>query len=131
MVPLIDRNGCSDEFLKKNVWAESYFDEKNDFVMRREILKEFFLFKWTRSFIRGLLKGKLGDYLEKKVKRWQIKRAKGKAEKISSDSSLIVNKHMLKFHNIDRRRQYRGLWKKHHGTEKLTNEKFREITPYS
>ena len=49
--------------------------------------------------------------IEKVLKKWQMNRADKKAKKVNSEvASLIVEDHILKFHNIDRRREYRKKW---------------------
>lgn len=121
MVPLMD-DGVSGEFLKENEWVRRYFAD--DFEMERNrvvggggILNK--VFGW-------MLGGWFGDKMEGVLKKWQMKRAKKKMEVVDMEvASLIVEDHILKFHNVDRRREYRKKWFDKYGVEeKLDLEKF-------
>ncbi len=124
MFPVID-DGVSEEFLEKNEWVKRYFE--NDFEMDKSrviggggILSK--IFEW-------ILGGWFGDKIEGVLKKWQIKRANKKTENVDlSIASLVVEDHILKFHNIDRRREYRKKWFDAYGREeKLDLEKFLSV----
>lgn len=115
--------GVYGEFLKVNDWIHGYFDDgaKFDGSEKRLITRWSF---WRWIFER-ILNGWFGHLLEKQLKRWQVKRAKDKACTAGGKANLIVGDHMLKFHNIDRRRQYRNRWFLKYGEgAKLTRERF-------
>ncbi|MFH1533580.1 MAG: hypothetical protein ABID64_01475 [Nitrospirota bacterium] len=121
MVPLMD-DGVSGELLKENEWVKRYFAD--DFVIDRSnvvgsggILNG--IFGW-------MLGGWFGDKIEGVLKKWQMGRAKRKVAVVDMEvASLIVEDHILKFHNVDRRREYRKKWFDKYGVEeKLDLEKF-------
>lgn len=125
MIPLID-DGVSKEFLDKNLWAKRYFENESDFFIKTDgvIKNSKFNSFWNKIF-HAIFSGKFGDFIEKRIKSWQIKRAKNKMGKADSGASLIVEDHVLKFHNIDRREIYRNKWFKKFGFEKkITDERF-------
>lgn len=71
---------------------------------------------WTKSLKRlqeKILDTKWGEKLESKLEHWQIKRAekkKAQIEQANPNHGIIINKHMLKFHNIDRRETFYQKW---------------------
>ncbi len=122
MVPLIDRS-FSKDFLEKNFWIEDYFESS----LRLDTSKVLPLSTFKRflnGFVAMVFKGKFGDFCESKLMKWQLKRAKGKSINASKDASLVINEHILKFHNIDRRQKYADAWQEKFGDLKLTDERF-------
>lgn len=123
MLPVID-DGVSEDFLKTNDWAKRFFEKEDDFAIDGQMLMSSRK-SWLQNFFSWILNGMFGCWFEKRMQNWQIKRAKFKARLAGNDASLIVDEHMLKFHNIDRRREYRSAWIKEYGEEsKLNREKF-------
>ncbi|NIA01937.1 MAG: hypothetical protein GWP15_00990 [Nitrospirae bacterium] len=121
MVPVVD-DGVSEEFLRVNSWVRRNFEE--DFEIDRSKVVESGgilnrLFGW-------MLGGWFGNRVEAILKKWQMRRAKEKMEVVDMEiASLIVEDHILKFHNVDRRREYRKKWFDKYGVEeKLDLEKF-------
>lgn len=122
MIPVID-DDISGDFLVANSWAKRFFEEGEDFVLDRSVVMEK-RSAWLQKFFTWILNGKLGDFFEEKMKNWQLRRAGLKASLADISASLIVSEHILKFHNIDRRREYRNLWIKNYGEQtKLSKEK--------
>jgi hypothetical protein len=114
-------------FFDKNLWIRDYFDEdtniSNNYVRSREIAKSIF-----RIVFEYLLSGYLGLLLEKILKKWQIARANKKSFKLADRSGIVINEHMLKFHNFDKRKLYRQKWEDLYGkSEKIVDEKFLRI----
>lgn len=127
LVPLFDNN-FTDEFMKKNDWARTYFENDEEFVLKKDkIFKMNFGFKFLQGIFHAIFRGKVGDFVENKLKNWQLRRAKEKARHIGKEGDVVLSEHILKFHNIDRRREYRGLWREKFGNAKLKSEKFLEI----
>jgi hypothetical protein len=124
MLPVID-DGVSEEFLDKNEWVKRYFEEDFEMDGSRVIGSCGFL---SRIF-GWILGGWFGDRIEGVLRKWQMGRAKKKALKVNADvASLIVKDHILKFHNVDRRREYRKKWFDAYGRdEKLSLEKFLSV----
>lgn len=126
MVPFLCEDGFSEKFLNMNGWARSYFESESDFnIDNGKVLRvSFFRGFLNRLFAWGFA-GFFGDFVERKLKKWQLKRAKAKVKNAGNGSSLIVDDHVLKFHNVDRRREYRGLWVEKYGEgAKLSEERF-------
>ncbi|MFH1284396.1 MAG: hypothetical protein ABIH78_02290 [Candidatus Peregrinibacteria bacterium] len=129
MIVLID-DGVSADFLNKNRWAERYFEDKTDFAVRNDqVIPDFFIFKALRRMFFWMLKGKFGNAIENRLRSWQILRASKKSENAGDASSIIISDHVLKFHNIDRRRYYRGLWRKKYNDALITEERFSRLSP--
>lgn len=126
MMPVID-DGVFDKFIEKNKWCDRYFKNVEEFIKNRTKgiaeIKEIVLPE--KKFLNWLLGGFFGDFLEFIIKKWQTKRALKKASKAGAQASLIVEDHMLKFHNVDRRQFYRDKWfSKYDSDVKLTEKRF-------
>jgi len=124
MVPVID-DGVSGEFLNANGWVVRYFEEDFEMDGSRVVGSGGFLSK----IFGWILGGWFGDKVEKVLKKWQMGRAKKKALEVDVNvASLVVEDHILKFHNVDRRREYRKKWFDKYGVkEKLDLEKFLSV----
>lgn len=122
MVPLID-DEFSDSFIRKNSWANDYFEE-NLVLDTSRILKIGKTKRLLNRIFSWIFNGKFGDFCEQKLMNWQLKRAKEKSLSASGEASLIINEHMLKFHNVDRRKKYASLWDEKFKDLKLTDERF-------
>lgn len=122
LVPVVD-DGVSKEFFMKNKWIGNYFE--NDFIIKGKVIikPERFL----RNFLTWIFDGSFGNFVEKKLKNWQMKRAKEKVSTVADNSGLMIGEHILKFHNIDRRRKYRRLWVKNFGQDKISRKKIEKI----
>ncbi len=123
MKPVIDR-GCFLRFWRENQWCDTYFEDLNLQPDFSHIIGEQFFLKAVRSFLNFVFRTGLGDFCELKLKNWQLRRAKQKMSLAGSEADLIVDEHILKFHNVDRRREYRGLWQRQYGEAKITSERF-------
>ncbi len=90
-----------EKFARDNVWISRYFgrtlslakDYWNPNVLR--------FFAWLKEF---LWRGRLGDHIERILMTSQMKRHKRNVSRLPDGASVVVNEHMLKFHNIDRRK---------------------------
>lgn len=122
MIPLID-DGISEKFLIINSWAREYFESEDDFVIDKSHVlagKNFLKKNFERIF-----DGKFGNWFEMEMKKWQLKRANKKAENVDTGASLLIGNHILKFHNVDRRAEYRNKWVSQFGeAAKLKDESF-------
>lgn len=100
MKPLYGRE-TYERFRKENFWITKYFQralpERRDFWDGR-ILS---FFAWLKEL---LWKGRWGDRIEAKLKKIQMSRHDRRKGKLPSEASIVVSDHMLKFHNIDRRK---------------------------
>ena len=122
-LPILD-DGVSKDLISKNTWIKNYFE---DGVVFRD-------YKLTanKSYIKSILtftlEGVFGDFLEKILSSWQFKRSKKKAFLLEDKSGIIITENILKFHNNDRRREYRNKWfKKYKVDDELNLEKFKQL----
>jgi len=122
LIPVIN-DGVYDEFMQKNLWINHGF-EQSTLLKKSIVLNER---NYFRNFLDWMFNGLLGDLVERFLMTWQLKRARQKASLLPDSSNLIINEHVLKFHNFDRRREYRNLWRKKFGNSLLSVEKFREL----
>ncbi|MBU1018190.1 hypothetical protein KKA33_04145 [Patescibacteria group bacterium] len=66
----------------------------------------------SKRFWEWVFKGKFGDLIEGFLKKTFKKRTLKKASQLGPEASVVVSDDMLKFHNRDRREEYRDKWKK-------------------
>lgn len=125
LLPILD-DGVSKTFLQQNLWAQYFFEHEKDFVLDySRLINEASLFK---RFFGKLLNGRFGDFFEYFLMGWQLKRARRKAEKFKTGSSFVIEKSMLKFHQLDRRPLYRDKWIKEFGEDaKITSERWSNL----
>ena len=132
MIPIAD-DGVSADLIDNNLWARHFFENEDDFfISNKRISKKASYLNKILEFIFG---GTIGTFFENKLKTWQLKRAKRKIELMnsenepqelpgiyeaaSSDLGVVVGNHILKFHNIDHRRQWRSEWIKKYGRARV------------
>lgn len=119
---IVADDGVSKNFLEANRWVENYFESGVVNNLKRAP------FSWKivhRGFWQWIFKGKFGDFLERNLKDWQMKRANLKAKTLPDASGIVVSEHMLKFHNNDRRLKYRQVWLQLFGEgSKITDDRF-------
>ncbi|MCC7197753.1 hypothetical protein IT413_06210 [Candidatus Peregrinibacteria bacterium] len=97
------------KLLQSNEWAKTYFaqsledNRKQDirFSQRAGVFR-FFAFLW--EFLLG---GFLGKMLENALSRSHMKRHVKRSASLQGESSVVVSSGMLKYHNVDRREEYR------------------------
>lgn len=124
--PVLD-DGTAGRFWLANDWCEKFFKNGDQFKPDYEHLLTGRL-NWLAKFLEFVLKGRFGDFLERRLMVWQVKRAMKKAALLGTESSLVINEHMLKFHNVDRRAFFRDRWRQKYGEGALlTKEKVWKI----
>ncbi len=92
--------GFYHHFMAKNLWLKKYFQHSmfdNGHFLRPTFLKIF------GNFGEWLLKGKFGNWIENVFYHIQRKRHQKNVVNLSPNASVIVEKNILKFHNVDRR----------------------------
>ena len=99
--PIYGENKLWSDLRKVNGWMEEYLDW--------EISKENISAKknWFKIIQEWFLSGFLGDFFEAKLKTYFIRRHAKKVEFLPPNASVIINSQMLKFHNNDRRSEFR------------------------
>lgn len=94
MIPFIDR-GVGERIEAENSWIPSLKLTREYLLPQREPFFEF-LFP---------------DFIENLLAKWQKSRALKKIMKLPRPHGIIVNDHMLKFHDVDRRHELRDKMK--------------------
>jgi len=97
------------EFLGKNKWSEKYFFDGINANGRKEssFWADSVFFSIFRVISEFVLGGFLGDILESVLSKKHLKRHQKKSVDLQGESSVVVNKYMLKYHNVDRRAEYK------------------------
>lgn len=125
MTVVID-DGVSGDFFDSNFWVRSFLEAGADLGVTR-MLDSSVMLDFFRSILTAIFCGSFGDYLERFFSRWQLARALRKRSYLHDPSGIVVNNHVLKFHNVDRRAHYRDLWRGRFGDKKITFQDFREL----
>jgi len=92
------------KFLQANNWTEKYFANPH---MSREFWKSGRLFTIIARIKEFFLWGFIGNFYENFLAKKHLKRHAQKAAELGEESSVVVNRHILKYHNVDRRAEYR------------------------
>ncbi len=122
ILPILD-DGVGDVFVAKNSWARSYFEPESRFELDKS--NAIAMKSTSRWILEYFFSGRFGSFFENSLKKWQLKRARGKMKNFGSSASIIIDEHMLKFHHNDKRSHYRDAWLRIYGREvKLSKEKF-------
>lgn len=66
--------------------------------------------KIVARFVERLLQGRIGDFAENLLRNWQLNRARRKAALLPDLTGTVLSDTILKFHNIDRRREINEKW---------------------
>ncbi len=102
VAPLLDR-GVYKKFIEENLWARSKMNNALTFLpvdYERKIKKSVIL-EGARKLGEKVLSGGLGDLIEKYFKKMQFGKMRGRG------TDVIVSDKMLKFHEVDRRDEFR------------------------
>lgn len=89
------------KFVNENLWIQKYF--QRTLKMRQDFWGNNIL-KFFARLKEFLWRGKWGDALEKKLRDAQMARHQRNLRKLPDGASIVVSEHMLKFHNVDRRK---------------------------
>ncbi len=114
LIPVYDPNNLHQEIIKENNWAKKYLvnglqDFSSSYHWRiyntkfSQAIKNFFEKTWASAY---------GDLIEKQAKEMQLVKMKMNFRSVQNenDTRVIVNDEMLKFHENDRREEYKKLW---------------------
>ena len=97
--------GC-DDFLFQNSWIKNYFKQRIELDCSRLLRGQSFL----RIFFEKIFSGRIGDFLERNLSYWQLKRALQKLNFLRRPHGVIIQSNILKFHENDRRVEFRERW---------------------
>jgi hypothetical protein len=102
LIPIIDQNIYT-KFMKENQnFLKDYF--KNEIKNTHECVEQGIISKKIKNGLEIIFNTSFGDFIENKLKKWQLKRANIKKEKLDDNSGIVISEKMLKFHNVDRRK---------------------------
>lgn len=112
--PIVDQN-IYKKFIENNKnWIKRYFEteinKQTQYLIKSKLIN--FLLKVIQKLLELPLDTKVGDLIEESLKKWQKKRAGKKQAKLGKEANIIIADHILKFHNVDRRKEVREEWKK-------------------
>ena len=97
------------KFIESNNWVTRYFP--NGIDPRKEFLNDSgFSSKFFRRLLEKILSGKFGDKIENLLSSFMTKRALKKYEQLEDKTGTIISKHMLKFHDKEKRFSIRQRW---------------------
>lgn len=99
--------------LANEMWAQKFFAAPTAFDFQHW-RKTHFVLRTLQWIPEKILNAVLGEWIEEKLAQWQLQRARAKQEKLGlspGDSAIILNRHMLKFHNTDQREAICREWK--------------------
>ena len=105
MKPLFGKRAFC-RFYRANGWIHKYLENsKPKSPLSSSIISSAiqFIFELIYTIL-------LGPLWEVFLRRWQLKRARSKKAQLSDSSGIVISKTMLKFHNIDRRKEIFDRW---------------------
>lgn len=114
LIPLINRDQTLEKFWQANRWIKNYlanFSFETQLPDYRQIKISFWAEK-LRRFLEIIMSGCLGDWRERIFRRLQLRKMKGNllSRRWEGGTAVIVSDKMLKFHEEDRREEYRQKW---------------------
>jgi hypothetical protein len=125
LIPIYDPKNYRKKIRHKNQWVKKYIPNAlQDYeTLRRWRVDNSKISILLRSFFEKMWQGGYGDLVEKQAK--EIQKTKMKLNFMSAqnknNSGVIINDSMLKFHENDRREEYRNLWLKKIDVSKIEN----------
>lgn len=97
------------KLLQSNEWLKSYFAQSLEDNRKQDVVfsQRAGVFRISAFVWEFLLGGFLGDMLERALSRGHMKRHVKRSASLQGESSVIVSNAMLKYHNVDRREEYK------------------------
>lgn len=111
--PVYGKKEIAEQLISSNrVWLKNFF--ATPLPPSHEQLKPVSKFFEFLKFIQEkILNTRLGEKLENRLQKWQIRRAKKKRNALGiafDDTAIVIHENILKFHNIDRREGIYQKW---------------------
>jgi hypothetical protein len=104
MIGLLPLWGDARKVVNENGWLKSYFEKPEQRVTQ----KEADLHKsWIGRMKEGILAGRFGNWWENLLKKVFVRRYEKNKQFLGEKSSVIVAGNILKYHNLDRRKEFR------------------------
>lgn len=116
LIPVYDPDNLLNSLQKANIWVKKYLPNalgSYDLIPRWKIKNNRF-WQGIKSFFESVWKSSYGDLIEKQAKSMQLNRMKLNYMSVQdeNDTRVIVSDKMLKFHEGDRRAEYKKAWEK-------------------
>ncbi len=105
IVPILDRR-LFPKFIKENEWIKRYLPNFS-FSINKKFKDRLIIINLLRKIGELILKGKFGDFIEKKLGEIQKKKIKKGITDLTLKTAIIANERMLKFHPSDMREVYK------------------------
>jgi len=114
LIPVYDPDNLLNNIQKENEWVKEYISsafEPYDILYRWEVVDS----KSSRGvkiFFEEMWSGGYGNMLNKQAKSVQLSKMKKNLESVQNekDTRVVISDERLKFHENDRRREYREKW---------------------
>lgn len=112
LVPVYDPDHLYDEMQRVNQWARAYVAMPPSYdLLKRWRVDDTKISYALKGIFEKMWEGRYGDLLESQAKGFQAARMKARENMRGGASShVIINDTMMKFHENDRREQYREEW---------------------
>lgn len=110
LVPVYDDGLITQRLYQENSWAQVYLP--NGFLNKEMLLGSLpsvsLIARSIRHFFEWLLKGTIGDWIERLARSRQIKRIERQPH--AAPPAVVISDTMLKFHESDRRAEFQAAW---------------------
>ncbi|MFH1947011.1 MAG: hypothetical protein ABIJ23_02550 [Candidatus Magasanikbacteria bacterium] len=116
LIPVYDPDNLLISLQKANTWVNKFLPnafQKFNILSRWQVKNNKF-WQGFKKFFERVWQAGYGDLLEKQAKDMQLNKMKMNYMSVQNEANtrVIVNDQMLKFHEKDRREEYRDLWEK-------------------
>lgn len=115
LIPIYDPDNLHTSIQRANQWVKKYLP--NAFVpyelSERLRVSDSVVSKFVKGLLERMWSGSYGDLMEKQAREAQKARMKMNYASVQNepDTRVIVSEQMLKFHENDRRKEYRERWR--------------------
>lgn len=114
LLPIYDPHKTHEKIIQQNQWVKNYLPNalKNFEPTPRWQVKNSKLSLLFKSFFEKAWQSNYGNFIESQSKQIQQQKMKSNTKSIQNenDNRVIINDNMLKFHENDRRTDYKNQW---------------------
>lgn len=114
LIPIYDPNNLHERIMKANQWVKKYLPNglQSYAVDGAWGIKLETISKFAKKFFEKVWNSNYGEMLENQAKSFQKAKMKSNYSSVQNepDTRVIVSDSMLKFHEKDRREEYKKLW---------------------
>lgn len=104
---------CYDKFFNANGWLKEFLPNAAPHKKEEcELIKNSRMSLLTKKINEAWFNGRCGDFLEKIIRKIQLKKMSNNINSAAAenDTRVVISDTMLKFHEKDRRAEYREKW---------------------